>query len=148
MERVYRLRDDSSLPGMQRASLEQGGLKPTHGLVGTAEWWEAIRAGALPLQTVRGALRGLWLGQWNCGPAEFLMESKDGTVFKSLCHVDHHVAARKFTLGRACEVDYVLQYHFRPLASLEEPGKLVVEIRLGESSAIPVAPIGPCYYTQ
>ena len=34
---------------------EQFGIEPTHGLFGSAEWWQHARAGTLPAQTLRGA---------------------------------------------------------------------------------------------
>jgi hypothetical protein len=133
---------------MQQASLAGRGLKPTHGIIGTQEWWAAIEGRTLPPYTARGVIRGLWLGQHNMGPAEFAMESDDGRVFRSLCHIEPGDAARKYTLGRRCEVDFVLQHSYVTIPGLQEPSEVVLEIRLGDTVDRLVTPIGPCHYTM
>jgi hypothetical protein len=148
MEIAYSLWDDTAaLRGMQDASLRRDGLRATHGLIGTEEWWQAIRSGTLPLHTARGVIRGLWLGQYDSGPAEFKMELEDGSLFGGMC-CDHEPqrAAQRFRLGRRAEVDYVLQYLDRPVEGLPDPHALFVEIRLGEIVSWKVEPI-PSYFT-
>jgi len=58
MNCVYELkRDPDGIAGIQRASLDNPyGLTITHGLVGSAEWWQQVASGSLPTQR-----RLIWL---------------------------------------------------------------------------------------
>lgn len=145
---TYSLKQSPGLLQMQRTSSSGQGLKPTSGLIGTPEWWDAIATGALQLHTARGVVRGLWLGQWNDGPATFAMELEDGARFDESCHQWPAEAASNFTLGRHVEVDFVFQYLNSPPKDLPDPVKICLEIRLGDTCNEPIAPFGPCYFTR
>lgn len=144
---AYSFKHSPGSQSMQRASSSGQGLKQTHGLIGTTKWWEAIAAGALQLHTARGVIRGLWLGQWDDGPATFAMELEDGSRFDNMCYQWPSEAASNFTLGRYVEVDFVLQH---PASSkvLPRPMKICLEIRLGDTRSQPVEPFEPCYFTR
>jgi hypothetical protein len=112
MDIVYELREDTdTLRYMQSAMLSDGpiGLKNTHGLIATDEWWEQIAAGALPIHEEVGVISGFWPGQWAAGPAEF--ELCDATSRKSrwLCGVEVRAARAAFRLDRPACVRYVIQ---------------------------------------
>lgn len=145
---AYSLKRSPGLQSMQRASSSGQGLKQTHGLIGTTEWWEAIAAGALQLHTARGVIRGLWLGQWNDGPATFAMELEDGSRLDETCHQWPSEAASNFTLGRYAEVDFVIQHRASPPKDLPGPVKVCLEIRLGDTRNQLVEPFEPCYFTR
>jgi hypothetical protein len=150
MDIVYRLRDDtSSLKQKQDASLHHDflGLRITHGLIGTKAWWKAIESGELKLHTVRGVIRGLWLGQYNSGPASFEIELENGSFFSEMCEQEPQEAVKNFCLGRIAEVDYVLQYAKQPIEGLPDPHPVCIEIRLGETVPWKVKPI-PSYFTS
>jgi hypothetical protein len=150
MDIVYRLRNDiSALKGMQDASLHHDflGLRITHGLIGTEEWWKAIESGVLELHTVRGVIRGLWLGQYNSGPAEFKIQLKNGSFYTEMCEQEPHEAVKNYRLGRIAEVDYVLQFAKHPIEGLPDPSPVCIEIRLGETVPWKVKPL-PSYFTS
>ena len=150
MRVIYRLRDSKeSLRQMQEASLSHPflGLKITHGLIGTEEWWENISTGKLPLCTVRGVVRGLWLGMYHSEPGSFAMELEDGTIFQHMTELDAKESAEVFKLGCVVEADYVLQEAKSPIQGLPKPSKVVLELRLDAELLPGIEPLGPCYYT-
>jgi hypothetical protein len=149
MELVFRLRGSQNLDAMRRASLDRSttiGLRNTHGVIGTNEWWEAIESGALPVQTLRGVVRGLWLGQYNVGgPAEFCAEAEDGSLFGGLCECEPDQAKSLFTLGRIVEVDVVEQLLKEGNVLGSTSARITLEIRLGKPSPGATEPI-PSYF--
>ena len=150
MQTIYRLKDrPESVHRMQEASLSHPflGVKITHGLIGSQEWWDNIASGHLPLHPVRGIVRGLWLGMHNSEPGSFAMELADGTWFKSMTTLDAAESARMFTLGRFVEVDYVEQEAKHAPPGTPKHIQVVLEIRLDSHSAPSVEPVVPCYFT-
>ena len=144
MKVIYRLADDvSAIAAMQRASLghEAIGLRQTHGLICSPKWWLNVQRGALETHTVRGVIRGIWFGQYHCGPAEFQMELADGTLFGGHCYLDPEDADRAFTLGRIAEVDYVLQLSKSSELRDESPTSVWLEVRLGDTVNCQVTPL-------
>lgn len=112
MNTIYQLRQDvTSIAQMQRASLDAGaaGLRITHGLIGSAEWWSQVDSGALPIHTVRGMVSGFWPGQWNDGPAEFELQTEQGERQLWLCEIPAAQAILEFRIGRTVAVSYVRQ---------------------------------------
>lgn len=150
METVYRLRDrKDSLLRMQEASLSHPflGVKVTHGLIGTDEWWENIATGKLQRHSVRGFVTGLWLGMHNSEPGTFAIQAQDGTVFREMTTLEASESIEKFPLGRAVEVDYVIQEPKYTLEGSREDHRVVLEIRLDDEVNPECKPIGPCYFT-
>jgi|GEM_PF-2994376 len=144
MDVIYRLADDENTKAeMQKASLSPDGpgLRQTHGLICSPEWWSNVQSGALKTHTARGVIRGIWFGQYHSGPAEFEMEMPDGTLFGGLCYLDPEDADRVFTLGRIAEVDYVHQ--FSKVSANDDKAALTVwlEIRLGDTVSNQVSPL-------
>jgi hypothetical protein len=111
MEVVYDLREDAEgIAQMQRqALLKDRGLRVTHGLVGSPEWWAQIKSGALPLKTITGVVSGFWPGQGGGGPAEFQIKEHDGTLSQWMCEMEPAPANRQFVLGRPVMIEYVVQ---------------------------------------
>ena len=150
METVYRLRDrEDSLRQMQEASLSHPflGVKVTHGLIGSEEWWNNIAAGMLELHSVRGFVSGLWLGMHNSEPGTFAMTLQDGTVFREMTTLEASESIEKFPLGRVVEVDYVVQEPKTKFEGSRDDHRVVLEIRLDDEVIPDAEPIGPCYFT-
>jgi hypothetical protein len=142
MQVIYRLRDDQPLltSFQSRAQERPSASDLKYGLRGSAEWWASIDSGALKTLTVRGVVRGLWLGQWYCGPAQFEMELADGSLFGGLCCVEPEVASEVFKLGRLAEVDLVTVDAYTLNGELRQIDDWL-ELRLGDMSPNPVSPL-------
>ena len=111
-ESVYCLRDDKmSIESMQRGSLSDGpvGLRMTHGLVGSDQWWARQVEGTLQVTRVEGVISDFWPGQWGDGPAEFALRLESGNVSQWLCEIEPKQAARLFQIGRLAAVTFVEQ---------------------------------------
>jgi hypothetical protein len=133
MKTVYDLRNDSGgIAHMQSGSLDAGpvGLRVTHGLIGSTEWWMQIQNGTLQLHSVQGVISGFWPGQGGDGPAEFELEHPDGSKSMWLCEVEPDVAKRSFGIGRRALVKYVIQESKSPINGTHE-SKVTVSISLG-----------------
>ena len=130
MRTVYSLRTDPDLERMQEASVgtEPVGLRQTHGLVGSAEWWAQIERGSLPFHTVSGAVAQFWPGHHGDWPEFELLESSGS---KSIwgCLVTAAEAARVFCPGKQVELDYV-QQELRVAFNGSDASKLTVAIRV------------------
>ena len=123
------------------------GLKITHGLIGSNEWWTSINNGDLLVNTLRGVVRGLWLGEYNSGgPSEFRAESEDGVQFQQFCEVEPDQAKSLYTLGRIVEVDVVEQFLKEGNFMGKETTQITLEIRLGSTAPGLVEPITPSYF--
>jgi hypothetical protein len=111
MSCIYELkRDADGITRMQQASLESPyGLKITHGLVGSAEWWQQVASGALPTRHRVGLVSGFWPGQGKAGPAEFQLRAEDGSTSNWPCEMEPLAAEREFKLHRPAAVEYVVQ---------------------------------------
>jgi len=127
---VYELRDDAaSLEGMQQGSLDPEsdvGLRITHGLIGSEEWWSNIAKGVLPLQTAHGDISGYWSGRQGHGPPEFELKQRDGSRSKWILRTPND----SFIVGRPAEVDFVFQELKTPFGGTTRT-KVGIVIRLG-----------------
>lgn len=111
MKTIYSLRaDPEPIKHMQNASLSKGtaGLKITHGLIGSPEWWQAIESGALQVHKLRGKISRFWPGHHGDWP-EFELEEVNGHRSVWACELPAGQARSAFAEGAAVEVDYVLQ---------------------------------------
>jgi hypothetical protein len=130
MVAIYQLRDDAeATASMQRGSLDTGpiGLRITHGLIGSAEWWHAIEVGALPVETVVGTVSGFWPGQYRTGPAEFEIVESGGRKSHWMCGLEPIPAEQAYRVGRLVRVQYVHQRRKTPFEGDDET-KVVVSI--------------------
>ena len=112
MNTVYLLEQDvEAIASMQRASRDAGrnGLRITHGLIGSDEWWTKIKSGTLKTHSVKGKISGFWPGQWGDGPAEFELQTKDGQLSKWLCEMAPNEAKKEYYIGRNVDVEFVVQ---------------------------------------
>jgi hypothetical protein len=133
MDIVYELRDDTdTVRHMQSAMLSDGsvGLKNTHGLIGTDEWWEQIFAGTLPIHEEVGVISGFWPGQWGGGPAEFELSDETGCKSRWLCGLEASAARVAFRLGRPVCVRYVVQ-ELKTVFQGSTRSKVTVSMALG-----------------
>lgn len=133
---VYRLKDDPErIRHIQRATLttEEFGIEPTHGLLGSDDWWCKIERGALALQTLRGQISRVYMASMNDWP-EFELRSEDGTLSQWTRESNTVDLGRYYSPGRRVEIDYVVEHH-RP-RSLGGGGKtkVVIEIRVSDDS--------------
>ena len=110
MKIVYSLRTDPGLADMQTASQAESlvGLKQTHGLVGSLDWWERVESGVLPKSTTSGTVIHFWPGHHGDWP-EIELREPDGTSSNWGCLVPSNEASQFFTLGTAVEIDHVQQ---------------------------------------
>ena len=133
---VYQLSSDiAHIEAVQKATrtTRDFGIEPTHGLFGSEEWWAQIRSGCLPTQTVRGSISRVYMGSMGDWP-EFEVETEEHErlAWSRFANSPHLEAL--YEVGRAVEVDYVLQRH-RP-AAYDRGGttKVVIEVRIGEAA--------------
>jgi hypothetical protein len=133
MDIIYELRNDiDTIRHLQSAMLSDGplGLKNTHGLIGTDEWWEQIFAGTLPIHEEVGVISGFWAGQWAGGPAEFELCDEPGCKSRWLCGVEVTLARVAFRVGRPVCVRYVVQERKMAFQGCTR-SKVTVSIALG-----------------
>ena len=110
---VYRLQADTErVAAIQRATLttEHSGIEPTHGLVGSDEWWRNIETGRLPLQTLRGTISRVYMASMNDWP-EFEVRSESGELSKWTRESSTADLDQAYAPGRTVEIDYVVQRH-------------------------------------
>ncbi|MBE1161769.1 hypothetical protein [Dyella acidiphila] len=116
MNVIYDLRDDRwRIEQVQRASLSKKpvGLKITHGLVATEEWWENIKQDRLPTHVVEGNINQLWIGRTGDYP-EVEIADANGFCSRWLLPIERSVAQRDLKIGRAIEILYVQQELKKP----------------------------------
>jgi hypothetical protein len=100
---IYRLRADKDfIAQVQKATTtsEEFGIEPTHGLFGSAEWWQHVRDGTLPVHTLRGAITRVYMGSMNDWP-EFTMRSETGEESSWSRYANNPVFASLYTVGRS-----------------------------------------------
>ena len=120
---------------MQKASLGNSewwqGLKITHGLVGSVEWYETIERGDLPLKTAIGRVSQFWPGHHG-DFQEFELQTDSGTTSKWPCFLTMPRAESEFAIGRTVEVSFVEQQFRHPREDMPQ-ATVVVAIRLGSN---------------
>lgn len=134
MKTIYSLRTDPNLPGLQTASLDSGhvGLKQTHGLVGSAQWWGHVEAGSLPTNTTSGMVIHFFPGHHGDWP-EIELREPDGTSSNWGCLIPASEAQQFFVLGAMVEFDHVPQELKTPFNGTSAT-RLVIAIRVQTSS--------------
>jgi hypothetical protein len=138
LEVVYRLRDDlQKIASIQEATrtTDKFGIEPTHGLLGSPEWWTKIETGDLPLLTLRGTISRIYMASMNDWP-EFEVQTESGELSCWTREANTAELERVYAPGRAVEIDYVLQ---RPRATSFDAGsetKVVIAIRVAAEPAV------------
>lgn len=133
MDIVYELRNDTdTVRHLQSAMLsdEPLGLRNTHGLIGSDEWWEQIFTGTLAIHEEIGVISGFWPGEWAGGPAEFELCDETGCKSRWLCGVDVTLASIAFRIARPVCVRYVVQ-ELKAVFQGRTRNKVTVSIALG-----------------
>src|SRR5262245_36627437 len=133
---IYRLQlDKNYISEVQQATetTDKFGIEPTHGSFGSPEWWQHIREGTLPVHQVKGTVSSVHVGSMNDWP-EFTLHTESGEEFTWSRYASCPEFASLYTVGRAVEVDYVIQ---RLRATSIGPGtqlRIPVAIRVDENS--------------
>lgn len=132
MHVVYRLADDSKhSEHVQRATLEDGGfgVQPTHGLLGSDEWWQHIRDGSLPTHSLVGIVTDVYMAGHNDYP-QFDVRSEDGVVSSWTRLHNRGEQYDLYEAGRRVEIDYVIQRLKNPVEGVGDAVPIVLEIRI------------------
>lgn len=132
MKTVYQLRGNQTyINHVQQASLyrEDCGLRITHGLFGSDEWWNNIETGELPLICVKGTISRVYMSGMNDWP-EFELVTSEGEKSRWTREVDNREFDSYYREGFRVEVDYVIQRRKRDLG-IGLDSKCVIEIRIG-----------------
>jgi len=139
MVAVYRLsRDKEHLESVQRATLntKKSGLRPTHGLFGSPEWWGKIESGELPIHRLRGVIIRLFMGGMNDWP-EFTIKADSGKESNWARAANSQDLYELYAVGLPVELDYVIQRSkYKSWLGTGEKHKCVLEIRLGDVASI------------
>jgi len=133
---IYRLQADTEfIAQVQRATTtsEEFGIESTHGLFGSAEWWQHVRDGTLPVQTLRGAITRVYMGSMNDWP-EVTMRTETGEESSWSRYANDPAFAWLYTIGRPIELDYVVQQHRRHSFESGAKRKIPIEIRVDENA--------------
>jgi hypothetical protein len=133
---IYRLRADKDfIAQVQKATTttEKFGIEPTHGLFGSAEWWQHVRDGTLPVHTLRGAITRIYMGSMNDWPG-FTMRTETGEESSWSRYATDPAFASLYTVGRPIELDYVVQQHRPHSFDSGAEDKIPIEIRVGENA--------------
>jgi hypothetical protein len=132
---VYNLTQDlDHIRRVQHATLstDQFGILPTHGLVGSDEWWQRIESRELPIHAVSGVIDRVYMTGHNDFPQfDPLTREGDKSSWERLCN--DRCDDSLYVAGAAIEVDYVLQQWKRPVPVLGTTTRLVVAIRIEAS---------------
>lgn len=135
---VYRLHDDTEqVAAIQRATstTDDFGIEPTHGLLGSDEWWRSIETGQLPLQTLRGTISRVYMASMNDWP-EFEVRSDTGEVSHWTRESNTSALGLSYAPGRSVEIDYVIQHHRTRSFDGGAETKVVVEIRVAAEPGV------------
>jgi hypothetical protein len=102
VQSAQKLTRDRSRPTM--------GLKGTHGLFGSQEWWTNVELGKFPLQRIAGIIVDAYVGgQDHSGTNNTIdLKDEDGTVHSVGIYVNDPRDTALFTVGRRAEILYAL----------------------------------------
>lgn len=137
METVYSLREDhEKVAAIQKATLttSEFGIEPTHGLLGSREWWSAIESGRLPLQTLRGTVSQVYMGSMGDWPS-FELTTEDGEKSTWTREANSKEQAARYAVGLRVEIDFVVQRHRSASWDGGAETKVVLAIRIGSVDA-------------
>lgn len=84
------------------------GLKGTHGLFGSDEWWENIKKGVLPTRCVSGTITRMFVAGQDGGDVnEFELSMESGSSCTESIYVNDLVDRKLFKTGCKVEITYV-----------------------------------------
>jgi len=132
---VYRLQDDVvRIRQIQQATLrtEEFGIEPTHGLFGSDEWWEKVASGELPVATISGQISRVYMGSMGDWP-EFELTESDGTKSSWTREANSKELSELYVVGRAVEIDFVLQRHKPKSYDGGAEHKILIAVRIDVS---------------
>ena len=124
---VYDLaRDREYNERLQKSTVEDSefALRSDHGLFGSAKWWEAVKAGAVPTQTIEGIIAGVYRNQASGWP-EF--EVKSGNEITSWALEGEPT---RYQVGKGVRIDYATVELKRAQATGETSTTIVLSIRI------------------
>jgi len=131
---TYDLRsDDDRIVAIQRATLNTPdfGIEQTDGLFGSSEWWGRVNSGALVTHTMRGTITRVYMGSMNDWPM-FQLTDDTGTKSEWTREASTREQDALYVVGRAVEVDYVIQRHKPQSWDQGAETKCVLQIRVGD----------------
>lgn len=121
MKVVYTLREELSrnpeyVAQVQALTLDlerpRLGLKGTHGLYGSDEWWESIRVQRIPSTVVSGRITELFFAgqdsRWGDQVNSFQLELQDGSMIEESIYANRKPDRKLFVVGAAVRIVYVL----------------------------------------
>ncbi len=119
---------------MQKATLSTTdfGIRQTHGLFGSKEWWAKIAAGDLQRHTLRGVISKVYMGSMRDWP-EFRIKTEDGKEEAFTRECSRREAADEYQEGRSVEIDFVWQKHKTALLGTTNT-KVILEIRISKEA--------------
>jgi hypothetical protein len=122
--KIYDLkRDDERVRQIQQATLEKTdfGLVPDPALFGSSEWWQAIKLGIIPVQTIKGVISKVFMSGHNDFPEFEIDDGKEKTQW------ERRGIEEAYTVGRSVPLKYVVQKFKKSIPSLKV-SKSVLEI--------------------
>ena len=128
---IYRLKDDTKhISDVQIATLSRkyNGIKQTHGLFGSPDWWTNIEKGLLRSYTLRGIISSVYMASMNDWP-EFEITTNDEKKERFTRETTPPALDSEYMVGRKVEIDYVWQQHKHKLPKTPLDHKVVIEIR-------------------
>ena len=116
MKNIYNLKNDVKyIKSLQQATLSKNGygLKNTHGLVGSKEWWNNIKTGDLKLEIYEGKINKVIMAGHNDYPM-FELRTEQGASYKFYRYVDCESYDSYYKVGANVKVSFVIQEFKRP----------------------------------
>ena len=119
---------------MEQYSLP-GGLKGTHGLFGSSEWWENIAQAIATVVRLEGRIGSLYSTGMHNESQGFEMLKADGSTYRHACAANDKKDLALFRIGKKIVVVYVVEELRNPVKSGNEEQRSceqVLEILLDE----------------
>ena len=123
------LRKDYTLPG---------GLKGTHGLFGSDEWWSNIANGTAPVVRLEGTIEKVYFeGMHNDGRG-FAMRNADGSTYAYSCVANDKRDLSLYKEGKRIVLTYVVEDLRNPIEVVGRPDErtsdTILEIAIDDAS--------------
>jgi hypothetical protein len=118
MKTVYSLREQHDyIAQVQTASLSPKpfGLKATHGLFGSEEWWRNIETGVIPLTRYSGTITRLLRTGMHNESQSFELLTDDGQTFQYDCVAADRRDRKLYRVGARVELSFVSQELKQPV---------------------------------
>jgi hypothetical protein len=118
MKTVYSLRNHGDyVARVQAASLSPKpfGLKVTHGLFGSEEWWRNIEVGIIPVIRYTGKITRLFRAGMQNESECFEMLTNDGRNFQCDCVATDRKDRKLYRVGVRVDLSFVLQELKQPV---------------------------------